>query len=66
MVFHVLHNGEALGTGLNLSDFDTEIGLGLPEVAKTVDKMYQMQKQSAMMARSQLTYSENWPLNLLS
>jgi len=35
--------------GLNLSDMQTDI-LGLPEVAKTVNKMYEMQKQNAMMA----------------
>jgi hypothetical protein len=41
-------------TGLDLSDMDTRIldvmGEPIGKVAKTVDKMYQMQKQSAMMA----------------
>ena len=34
--------------GLNLSDFDTKIGLGLPEVAGTLNEMYEMQKRTAM------------------
>ena len=37
-------------TGLSEEDIDTQMILDIKPIEKTVDKMYQMQKQTAMMA----------------